>query len=80
MIPIGFGLAAAIGLIEAQAEARLRQRLTPQQFREWQAEKTAERRHQELVRAIRDAGESAGRSNCSVGHDRWIARWRGGLP
>lgn len=33
--------------------------MTPEQFKKWKAERTAERRHQQLCRSIEKAGENA---------------------
>jgi hypothetical protein len=55
------GLAMAmheLGIIE-----QARRTMNEAQFKEWQRERTAERRHREMCTAIRDAGERAGRGN-----------------
>ncbi len=53
------------GLAMAKHELRIlehaRRTMTPEQFEQWQRERTQERRHQEMLRAIRDAGDRAGR-------------------
>ena len=60
-------LAAAVlfGLAQAHCEMRLEQHarrtMSSEQYQAWQAERAKERRHRELVRAIREAGERAGR-------------------
>lgn len=53
------GAIAAIAIAQAEADMerraveRARASLTPEQFDKWQADRTAERRHQELCAAIR---------------------------
>lgn len=58
-----FGAFAQSFLVAAAAEQevirRAREKFTPEQFKEWQAERTAERRHRELCRSIEKAGENA---------------------
>lgn len=41
---------------EEERVQMMRENLTPEQFKEWQAEETAERRHRELCAAIRQSG------------------------
>ena len=58
-----YGIAAAACAVlqaqhEAEAERKMRESLTPEQYREWQAERTAERRHRELCEALRASGRS----------------------
>lgn len=58
-----FGECLVFAMAEVQAEAevvkRAREKMTPKDFKEWQAERTAERRHRELCRSIERAGENA---------------------
>ena len=58
-----YGLAAAAVLAAHSCEMALVQKaqsgMTPEGFKAWQAERTAERRHQQTVAAIRQAGENA---------------------
>lgn len=58
----GAWLAAAMAaghLADASRERYAMERMTPEGFKAWQAERTAERRHQEVCAAIKQAGENA---------------------
>lgn len=61
-----FGILSALIAIQAASQAATselqlvksaRSQMTTDQFRQWQRERTEERRHQELCRAIRQAGK-----------------------
>lgn len=52
-------LGIQLAKLEQDADRRMRDMLTPEAYRIWKAEKLMERRHQELCKAIRDAGKAA---------------------
>lgn len=52
-------LGLQLAKLEQDADRRMRDMLTPEAYRTWKAEKLMERRHQELCKAIRDAGAAA---------------------
>lgn len=51
----------AVCLLDQGIIEDARRSMTPEQFKEWQRERTDERRHQELLKAIAGAGDRAGR-------------------
>lgn len=60
---MSFMLGFAVGLyqarLDAEREQKMRAGLSPEAFRRWDDERTAERRHRELCRSIEKAGENA---------------------
>lgn len=61
MAVFGLYIGFASGLIESHLTEAARRTMTPAQFEAWQRERTEERRHQEMLKAIASAGERAGR-------------------
>lgn len=59
MFDLGIGMALAHIEMERAAVEKARAALSPEAFKEWQAERTAERRHQQLCRSIERAGDNA---------------------
>lgn len=56
----GFYAAALAQISAEQALVQYAQKnMTPEQFKEWQADRTAERRHQEMRKSIEQAGTNA---------------------
>lgn len=52
-------IAFELSKMKEAADRRMREALTPEAYKEWKRECEAERRHNELCQAIKDAGNNA---------------------
>ena len=55
----GMRLAQIQHELAMETERKMQEKLSPEAFKEWKAEQTAERRHKELCQSIENAGKNA---------------------